>query len=903
MNDAFVTNEFENIHNTIPDEDGLIVCAVIPLANMIIYPNVITPVMLPHNLSKNGDRSESEAMKAVRAAMAANQTAIIVMRKGASDEAEGAAGKDTAGEETKPEASDSKKSPLIGLNAADSLAGEEIYRVGTEIALGQMMPYPDQTLTVLAQGRRRVEIVEILSVEPYITARARVLTPSEQPDPQADALMDTALGMFQQIAELTESVSDEVLDYALLIDDPGWMADFIASALPFPASDRQHILETIDTSDRLREVAVMLNREIGMLELREEINGQIQQEMSRSQREMYLREQMRVIQTELGEDDIFQQEMNDVRQQIADAKLPPEIHERAVKEMARLAIMPPMAPEVGIIRTYIDWLVALPWSKLSEDILDMKHAQKVLDSEHYGLPKIKDRILEHIAVRKLAAEKMKTPILCFVGPPGVGKTSLGKSIANALGREFVRVSLGGVRDEAEIRGHRRTYIGAMPGRIIQTMRRAGTVNPVFMLDEIDKIGADFRGDPSAALLEVLDPEQNSEYSDHYLDMPYDLSKVMFITTANELDPLPPALLDRLEVIEFPGYAEEEKLAIARQFLIPQQLESHGLTESGIKFDTTALQTLIREYTYEAGVRNLNREIANVCRKVARQVAEDKAYKKRIVPSVIHKFLGPPEYLQSRTHQEDSVGLVTGLAWTYNGGDTLTIEVSVLPGKGQLMMTGQLGEVMQESGQAAMSYMRSRAADLNVPSSDFEEYDVHVHLPEGAVPKDGPSAGITLATAIISAFTERKVRSEFAMTGEITLRGRVLPIGGMKEKLLAAHRAQIRQVILPEQNRKDLVDVPANTLRDLKVHFVEDMQQVLDLVLLDAPAERQRDQLRDAEDAREKARKKPKSKDSKEPAANGETTPEPKKRRSKKQPEQTEAASVALIDINGQISER
>ncbi len=926
MNDAFITNEFENVHNAIPDEDGLIVCPVIPLANMIIYPNVITPVMLSQNLGKNGDRSESEAMKAVRAAIAANQTAIIVMRKAPGDDTPPADKSPTASDDTADAADTSASqtsgrkddktgghvsSAVMDLNSTDTAQGDEIYRVGTEIALGQLMPYPDQTLTVLAQGRRRVEIVEIISTEPYIMARARVLTPSEQPDPQADALMDTALGMFQQIAELTESVSDEVLDYALLIDDPGWMADFIASALPFPASDRQHILETVDTSDRLREVAVMLNREIGMLELREEINGQIQQEMSRSQREMYLREQMRVIQTELGEDDIFQQEMNDVRQQIAEANLPTEIHERAVKEMARLAIMPPMAPEVGIIRTYIDWLVALPWSRQSDDILDMKRAQKVLDAEHYGLSKIKDRILEHIAVRKLAAEKMKTPILCFVGPPGVGKTSLGKSIANALGREFVRVSLGGVRDEAEIRGHRRTYIGALPGRIIQTMRRAGTVNPVFMLDEIDKIGADFRGDPSAALLEVLDPEQNSEYSDHYLDIPYDLSKVMFITTANELDPLPPALLDRLEVIEFPGYAEDEKLAIARQFLIPQQLEAHGLTESGIRFDTAALQTLIREYTYEAGVRNLNREIANVCRKVARLVAEEKAHKKRILPSVIHKFLGPPEYLQSRTHQEDSVGLVTGLAWTYNGGDTLTIEVSVLPGKGQLMMTGQLGDVMQESGQAAMSYMRARAADLNVPSVDFEEYDVHVHLPEGAVPKDGPSAGITLATAIISAFTERKVRSEFAMTGEITLRGRVLPIGGVKEKLLAAHRARIRHVILPEQNRKDLVDVPANTLRDLKVHFVEDMQQVLDLVLLDTPSERQRDQLRDAEEAREKARRK--GKKDKEPTAENDKAAEPKKRRTKKQPEPAEAASVtvtetdklnvSLIDISGRIAEQ
>jgi ATP-dependent Lon protease len=462
----------------------------------------------------------------------------------------------------------------------------------------------------------------------------------------------------------------------------------------------------------------------------------------------------------------------------------------------------------------------------------------------------------------------------------VGKTSLGKSIAKALGREFVRVSLGGVRDEAEIRGHRRTYIGALPGRIIQTMRRGGTVNPVFMLDEIDKIGADFRGDPSAALLEVLDPEQNSEYSDHYLDIPYDLSQVMFITTANDLEPLPPALLDRLEVIEFPGYTEEEKLAIAREFLIPDQLEGHGLDTRGLKFETSALQTMVRQYTYEAGVRNLNREIANVCRKVARLVAEEKPFPKRITSPMVNKFLGPPEFLETRTNQEDSVGLATGLAWTYGGGDTLSIEVSILPGKGSLLMTGQLGEVMQESAQAAMSYMRSRGADLNVPTEDFEDYDVHVHLPEGAVPKDGPSAGITLAAAIISAFTERKIRSAYAMTGEITLRGRVLPVGGIKEKVLSAHRARIKQVILPEQNRKDLVDIPANALRGLTIHFVEHMQQVMDLVLLDAPEERERDKRRALEEARAKEKDKLDGKDS-DAKDDGEKKPAANSRRKKK----------------------
>jgi ATP-dependent Lon protease len=531
-----------------------------------------------------------------------------------------------------------------------------------------------------------------------------------------------------------------------------------------------------------------------------------------------------------------------------------------------------MAPEVGIIRTYLDWMVALPWSKQSEDRLDLKHAQKVLDEEHYGLPKIKDRILEHIAVRKLAAEKMKSPILCFAGPPGVGKTSLGQSIAHALGREFVRVSLGGVRDEAEIRGHRRTYIGALPGRIIQTIRRAGTINPVFMLDEIDKLGADFRGDPAAALLEALDPEHNKEYSDHYLDVNYDLSKVMFITTANDLYPLPPALLDRLEVIEFPGYTEEEKLEIAQHFLIPKQLEAHGLEDSSIHFETGALMTIIREYTYEAGVRNLYREIGTVCRKLARLTAEERRFPHRIRAKHVETYLGPPQFVSLRANDVDSVGVATGVAWTSGGGDILTIEVSILPGKGSLMLTGQLGEIMQESAQAAMSYMRSRARDFGVPYDDFENYDVHVHLPEGAIPKDGPSAGVTLAVAIISAFTERKVRSDYAMTGEITLRGRVLPVGGVKEKILAARRARIKNIILPEHNRKDLVDVPARAQKDTNLVFVSDMQQVLDAVLCDPPRSRQRDQEREQQEREEDEQEKRRTrKPRKKPEAEAEQT--------------------------------
>ncbi|MBC7871012.1 MAG: endopeptidase La, partial [Chitinophagaceae bacterium] len=665
---------------------------------------------------------------------------------------------------------------------------------------------------------------------------------------EVDVLAQTVANLFQHTVDLSDNLPDEVVNYVLSIDNPTWLADFVTSTLTLSLEERQRVLEMPNLADRLRHVATLISRELNMLELKDEINGQIQQEMARSQREIYLREQMRVIQTELGEEDIFQQDINELRDQIIQADLPQDVHDRATKELARLAMMPPLAPEVGIIRTYLDWLVTLPWQQETQDNLDLKNAQIILDEEHYGLPKIKDRILEHIAVRKLAADKMKSPILCFVGPPGVGKTSLGKSIASALGREFVRVSLGGVRDEAEIRGHRRTYIGAMPGRILQTMRRGGTVNPVFILDEIDKLGADFRGDPAAALLEVLDPEQNKEYSDHYLEVPYDLSKVLFITTANDLYPLPPALLDRLEVIEFPGYTEEDKLDIARAFLIPKQLESHGLDNAGVQFTTSALQTIVRDYTYEAGVRNLDREIANVCRKIARLVAEEKPYPKRITPAKINDYLGPPEFIALRANDEDSVGVATGLAWTSGGGDILTIEVSILPGKGSLTMTGQLGDVMQESAQTALSYMRWRANDFDVPSDDFENYDIHVHLPEGSIPKDGPSAGITLATAIISAFTEQKIRSDFAMTGEITLRGKVLPVGGVKEKVLAARRARLKNIIMPSQNRKDLVDIPAAALRDLNITFVDNMQQVIDIVLLPPPTEgRERDKDRDDED--------------------------------------------------------
>ncbi len=804
MTNQVGVSDFQDIPSARPDDYGMIECPVVPLRNTVIFPEIVSPITV------RGGR-----------ALAALQAGLI------------------------------KQQTVIGVAQRDDSMGdiepEDLYSIGTEMALGHSMRVPEESWTILVQGRQRVEIIEVVQTDPYIIARARPLRTNTHETDESIVLMQTVMGLYKRATNLNPSLPDDVRAYTLNTQDPDLLADLVIASLTLPIDQRQSLLEISDANERLQQVALLLGQELNKLELKDEINSQVQQEMDRTQREMYLREQMRIIQTELGESDILQQEINEVREQIFKADLPTEIHEKAMKELSRLIMMPPMAPEVGIIRTYIDWLTGLPWSKQSEDNLNISHAQQVMDAEHYGLPKVKDRILEYIAVRKLAASKMKSPILCFVGPPGVGKTSLGKSIANALGREFVRVSLGGVRDEAEIRGHRRTYIGAMPGRIVQTMRRAGSINPVFILDEIDKLGNDFRGDPSSALLEVLDPEQNFAYSDHYLEVPYDLSKVLFITTANDLDTMPPALLDRLEIIEFPSYIEEEKVEIARQFLIPEQLEAHGLTDIKITFDKRALQKIIREYTYEGGVRNLNREIANVCRKIARMVAEEKPFPQKVTASKLPDYLGPPLYTSRRPHQEDTVGLVTGLVWTYDGGDVSIIEVSILPGKGTLMMTGQLGEVMQESAQTALSYMRSRAGDFDVPSDDFENYDVHIHLPEGAVPKEGPSAGITLAIAIISAFTERKIRSNFAMTGEITLRGKVLPVGGVKEKVLAARRAGIQKVILPIENKKDLMDVPEEARRDLTFYFVSDMQQVIDRVLLPPPAEGRTRDLERADD--------------------------------------------------------
>ena len=703
--------------------------------------------------------------------------------------------------------------------------------IGTEVAPGTLLADP-----IMIEGRRRVEILDIGHTDPYnLTSpvvRAQILQEPPYETGHIQTLIQSLIELVKYRLKFNHTLSGDIIERIFTTENPGYLCDLLASAFHFPFADRQKILDTLDIEQRLQHTVYCLSSELNLL-----TGTQTPAETIEDQGNSFnLNDQI----TEMFGDDIFQQDLTELQERIDAADLPEEVYRKAQKELSRLAIMPPMVPEVGVIHTYLDWLITMPWTEESEDNLDIANADATLESEHYGLPKVKERILEHIAVRKLAAEKMKSPILCFVGPPGVGKTSLGKTIAKALGREFVRMSLGGMRDESEIRGHRRTYIGAMPGRILQALRRAGTINPVFMLDEIDKLGMDYRGDPSDALLEVLDPEQNYTFTDHYLELPYDLSKVMFIVTANDLYSLSLALEDRLEIIEFSGYTEEEKIQIARKFLIPKQLEANGLAAHPVTFEVNTLETIIREYTYEAGVRNLEREIARVCRKIARLVAEGKNYPKRITLKRITEYLGPPQRILSHIVKEDSIGIATGLVWTSGGGDIQTIEVSILYGKGSVTMTGQLGDVLQESIQTAMSYMRTRARDMDVPYEDFENYDIHIHMPEGSVPKDGPSAGITLATAIISAFTERKVRSNFAMTGEITLRGKVLAVGGIKEKVLAARRNNIENIILPQDNQKDLVEVPKQALKNLNIIFIENMQEVIDLVLQEAPEKRQRD---------------------------------------------------------------
>lgn len=707
---------------------------------------------------------------------------------------------------------------------------EDIYRIGTIAKVRQMLKLPNGTIRVLVEGVVRAEITEFLSNEEYYEVQVKELPEQEVTDPEVDALMRTVLNQFEHYINLSKKVTPETLAAVSDIDEPGRLADVICSHLSLKIKDKQDILETIEVKERLEKLLGILNNEREVLELERKISQRVKKQMEKTQKEYYLREQMKAIQKELGDKEGRAGEVEELRSQLAETEVPEKVKEKIEKEIDRLEKMPATSAEGGVIRNYIDWLLGLPWSIFTEDDLDINKAEEILNEDHYGLEKPKERVLEYLAVQQLV-KKMKGPILCLVGPPGVGKTSIARSIARSLGRQFIRISLGGVRDEAEIRGHRRTYVGAMPGRIIQGMKNAGSSNPVFLLDEIDKMAMDFRGDPSAALLEVLDPEQNSTFSDHYIEVPFDLSNVMFVTTANVVHNIPRPLLDRMEVLHIPGYTELEKLNIGRNYLLPKQLKEHGLQEEQLNMDEQALMRIVREYTREAGVRNLEQQISAVCRKAAKQVVSGQKSSVQVTSDTVKEFLGPPKFRFGVAEEFDQIGAVTGLAWTEVGGDTLVIEVTVMPGNGKLTLTGQLGDVMKESAQAAFSYTRSRVEALNIAKDFHEKVDIHIHIPEGAIPKDGPSAGITMGTALISALTNIPVSREVAMTGEITLRGRVLPIGGLKEKSLAAHRAGIRKVIIPKDNVKDIEEIPESVRKELTFIPVAHMDEVLEHALV------------------------------------------------------------------------
>lgn len=703
----------------------------------------------------------------------------------------------------------------------------EIYEVGTVVNIVQSLKLPDGNIKVLVEGVERGRVLQITESEGFLQATVRLARTTTEPSPTLEAAMQRVTSLFEQYVKLCQSLNYETMIAAVRMEDPAKLTDTIAANLQLSIEEKQELLEIFDAGERLTRIADMLDIEIEKLNMDRSIQTRVKKQMERAQKEYYLNEKIKAIQKELGRGE--KGEFDELKKKIEAAGMTPDVKEKALQELKKLEAMPPMSAESTVSRNYLDWLLAVPWKKRSKEIRNISRAEKILNEDHYGLEKIKDRILEFLAVRQLV-KNPKGSILCFVGPPGVGKTSLGMSIAKATGRKFVRMSLGGVRDEAEIRGHRRTYIGALPGQIIQMMKKAGTKNPVFMLDEVDKMAMDFRGDPSAALLEVLDPEQNFMFVDHYLDVEYDLSQVFFVATANVLHTIPAPLQDRMEVLRLHGYTEPEKTEIAKQFLVKKQLAQTGLSEKNVQFTEDAIQTIIRGYTRESGVRNLEREIGNICRKIARKVVKDSHYTVAVNAENVPDFLGVIKFRDTMAHEKSEIGLVTGLAWTEVGGSILSTEVSVVDGKGKLTLTGKLGDVMQESAQAAMSYIRSRALRLGLPRDFYRNLDIHVHVPEGAIPKDGPSAGITIATAIASALSKIPVRRDLAMTGEITLRGKVLPIGGLKEKLLAAHRAGIFEAILPKENEKDLAEVPENLRNAMKLHCVETMDQVLQIAL-------------------------------------------------------------------------
>ena len=717
---------------------------------------------------------------------------------------------------------------LAGLGEkAEGFGPEDLPRVGTAAAILKMRKSEDDALRLLVQGLYRFRVEDWVGFEPYLTARIIPISEEYEPDLEVEALVSNVKGLFLKMLELSPYLPAELGTLVRELGDPRLLADITAGSLNISKAEKQELLETLEVKERLRRVLGLINRELEILELGKKIQAQVKVEMDKAQKEYYLREHIKVLQKELGEGEEKGQEIEDLQLRLEEAGLPPHAMKEAERELTRLKRTPPTSPDHQVIRNYLEWMIELPWSKSTEDNLDLAQARKILDEDHYDLEKVKKRILEYLAVRRLKPD-MKGPILCFVGPPGTGKTSLGRSIARSLGRKFMRLSLGGVRDEAEIRGHRRTYVGALPGRIIQSMRRAGSNNPVFILDEVDKIGADFRGDPSSALLEVLDPEQNNSFSDHYLDVGFDLSKVMFITTANLLDPIPPPLRDRMEVLELVGYTEEEKLGIAFSHLIPRQLEAHGLTAAQLEISPMAIRSIIASYTREAGLRNLEREIAALCRGAARETAEGSRNYVAIGEGEVPAYLGPPKFFREAALDHPEPGVATGLAWTPTGGDILFIEVLRMPGGGNLKLTGQLGEVMKESATAALSYIRARAPFLGIEEDFFEKSDLHIHVPAGAIPKDGPSAGLAMLCALVSLLSARPLKKYLAMTGEITLRGHVLPVGGIKNKVLAAHRAGIREIILPAQNQVDLEEIPPSVRQELSFHPVERLDQALEI---------------------------------------------------------------------------
>lgn len=764
---------------------------VLPLRGSVLFPHVILPILV----------GQDKSIHLVDEAVIGNRTIAIVALK------------ERGVEDPRP---------------------EDFFPVGTAAVIAKLIKLPDGTISIMAQGIERIRLTQITHTDPYFRATVEPQPDGGERDKEVEALVVNLRRLFQQVVELSPHLPAELAILALNIEEGGMLADMIASNMNLSVEEKQEILESIEIKPRLRRVTELLTHQLESLELGQQIQTQVKAGMDKAQREYYLREQLKAIQQELGEGDERTQEAEELRQRIDETPLPDEVREVTLRELGRFSRMPPAAAEYSVVRTYLDWLLELPWLKGTEDRLDIPAAEQILNEDHYNLEKVKKRMLEYLAVRKLKKD-MKGPILCFVGPPGVGKTSLGHSIAAALGRKFIRMSLGGIRDEAEIRGHRRTYVGALPGRIIQGIRKAGSNNPVFMLDEVDKIGADFRGDPSSALLEVLDPEQNMSFSDHYLEIPFDLSRVMFIATANILDPIPPALRDRMEVLELPGYTESEKLQIAKRYLISKQLDAHGLTAAQLSISDDALRNIITSYTREAGVRNLEREIATISRAVAREVSEGRTDPATVTGEGLHPLLGPIKFFSEVAERTSQPGVAIGLAWTPTGGDIIFVEATKMPGKGNLILTGHLGEVMKESAEAALSAVRSRSQELGLPEDFFLKQDIHVHVPAAAIPKDGPSAGITMYTALLSLVKGRPVQSGVGMTGEITLRGQVLQVGGIKEKALAAKRAGLKIVLLPERNAKDLEDIPDEVRQDLEFKFITIVDDIPETALVPGEA--------------------------------------------------------------------